>query len=175
MKIAVAAHSEDSGLDEKTAQLVDELAKCSPIPTIYVGGYWGLMRRIVDEALKRRLTVVAILPIEREDVEVPEGLITVKSGCEYRCRSVALVRSADVLIALGGAAGTMIEVLMAYAMGKPTFVLTGTGLATDKLPSAFPDYVDDRRSARVTYSGDPRALARAACSAGGTRKILEIG
>ncbi len=55
-----------------------------------------------------------------------------------------MVRSSDVLVALGGGAGTIIEVLLAYAMGKPAYVLVGTNLSSDALPKAFPEYVDDR-------------------------------
>jgi len=65
--------------------------------------------------------VVVFLPVEREDVALPKGVIVVRTGCEFRCRSVQMVRSADAVAALGGV-GTIIEALMAYAMGKPLFV-----------------------------------------------------
>ena len=175
MKLAVAAHSTDSEhLAPKIEEFFDELMKCAK-PAILVGGYWGLMKRIVDEALRRGLLVVAFLPIEREDVEMPEGVVGVKTGCEYRCRSVMLIRSADVVVAFGGAAGTMIEVLMGYAMGKPVFVLTNTGLASDNLQKAFPDYIDERRTAVVRYFDDPRQMAREVCKAQIGGKTAEFG
>ncbi|MFB6490158.1 MAG: LOG family protein [Thermoproteus sp. AZ2] len=175
MNIAVAVHSSQSGdLAGKIEAFLDELSKCGP-HNIFVGGYWGYMRNVVDEALKRGMRVVAILPIEREDVELPKDAIVVKTGCEFRCRSVMLVRSADVLVALGGGAGTMIEIAMAYAMGKPVFVLKGTGLATDKLEAAYPEYLDERNSARVVYEADPKRLASLVCSARPTASALEVG
>ncbi|MGC9117987.1 MAG: LOG family protein [Thermoproteus sp.] len=175
MKLAVAAHSTDSeALVPKIEGFFEELAACAR-PTVLVGGYWGLMKRVVDAALRRGLAVVALLPIEREDVELPEGVVGIRTGCEYRCRSVMLIRSADVVAAFGGAAGTMIEVFMGYAMGKPVFVLTNTGLASDNLRKAFPDYIDERRTASVRYFEDPREMAREICRSRAGGKVVEVG
>ncbi|MEZ0248276.1 MAG: LOG family protein [Thermoproteus sp.] len=175
MKLAVAAHSTDSErVAPKISAFFDELVKCAK-PVVLVGGYWGLMRRVVDESLRRGLTAVAILPIEREDVEVPEGLIAIKTGCEYRCRSVMLIRSADVVVAFGGAAGTMIEIFMAYAMGKPVYILTDTGLASDRLKRAFSEYIDERMTSALKYFDDAREMARAVCTDRGARRVVEVG
>ncbi|KUO87992.1 MAG: LOG family protein [Thermoproteus sp.] len=175
MKLAVAAHSTDSeALAPKIEAFFDELVSCAK-PVVLVGGYWGLMRRVVDASLRRGLAVIALLPIEREDVELPEGAVGIRTGCEYRCRSVMLVRSADAVAAFGGAAGTMIEVLMGYAMGKPVFVLTNTGLASDNLAKAFPEYIDERKTAAVRYFGEPREMAREICRSRAGGKIAEVG
>ncbi|WP_054857470.1 LOG family protein [Vulcanisaeta sp. JCM 16159] len=164
MQIAIAAHS--SPVDPKTEAMAREFlkelhAQC-PTTTLLLGGYWGFMKTIVDEALKLGFRIVMILPIERS-VEPPSGVIRIDSGCEFRCRSVIMVRSSDALVALGGGAGTMIEVLLAYAMGKPAYVLVGTNLSSDALPKAFPEYVDDRKVVRIRYFDDPIKLAREVC------------
>ncbi len=164
-QIAVAVHSSTVG-SLAVEEFVAELSALCPEAVVLVGGYWGYMREVVDHALKRGLVVVVFLPIEREDVELPPGVIAVRSGCEYRCRSVLMVRSADVVAVLGGGVGTAIEGLMAYAMGKPLYVLANSGMATDKLREAYPEYFDERRVVRVNYVEDPRALARAVCTAG---------
>lgn len=175
MKLAVAAHSAESEqLAPKIREFFDELVECAK-PVVLVGGYWGLMRHVVDEAVRRGLLVVALLPIEREDVELPEGAVGIRTGCEYRCRSVMLVRSADVVAAFGGAAGTMIEILMGYAMGKPVHVLTNTGLASDNLKRAFPDYIDERKTSIIAYHEDPREMAKAICRSKLGGKIAEVG
>ncbi len=165
MQIAIAAHS--SLVDPKTEGMAREFlrelhAQC-PTATLLLGGYWGFMKAIVDEALRLGFRIAVILPIERDDVELPSGVTRINSGCEFRCRSVILVRSSDALIALGGGAGTIIEVLLAYAMGKPTYVLVGTKLSSDALPKAFPEYVDDRKVIRIKYFDDPIKLAREVC------------
>ena len=167
-QIAVAVHSGlVPGLRDRVWQFVNALADRCPDAVVLVGGYWGHMVDVVDAALARGLKVVAFLPIEREDVEVPPQVIVLKTGCDYRCRSVFMIRSADVVVVLGGGVGTMIEALMAYAMGKPLFVLVGTGAASDKLRDAYPDYFDERRAVRAVYVEDPARLAELACAAGG--------
>lgn len=164
VQISVAAHSGDYSKEdeERTRVFVREAAKCDP--TFILGGYWGLMKVVVDEAHGLGLKVVLILPMERESVTPPPGVISIRTGMEYRARSVPLTRSGDVLVALGGEVGTMIEVLMAYAMGKPVVVLTGSSFSTDKLAASFPNGFDRRRTAPVNYVDDPIKAAQLACS-----------
>jgi uncharacterized protein (TIGR00725 family) len=165
-QIAVAVHSgRVPSLAEKARQFVEALAARCPDAVLLVGGYWGHMVDVVDAALQRRLRVVLFLPVEKEDVDVPPQAIALRTGCEYRCRSVLMIRSADAVVVLGGGVGTMIEALMAYAMGKPLFVLAGTGAASDKLRVAYPDYFDERAAVRVVYAEDPAELAELACAA----------
>ncbi|TRM81348.1 hypothetical protein DJ524_04430, partial [Sulfolobus sp. D5] len=117
----------------------------------------------VDEASKRGLEVIVFLPIEREDIDLPVNVIRVNTGCEFRCRSVMLVRSSDVLVSLGGEVGTMIEIFMAYAMGKPLLVLNHTGLSSDVIARAFPEYIDQRKVIKPKYFDSPEELAKEAC------------
>ena len=161
MQVAIAVHSSlTKELEDRIKRFFENL-KCTP--TILVGGYWGGMKVVVDEALKRKLKVVAVLPVEREDVEIPPEVIRINSGCEYRCRSVILIRSADLVVSLGGEVGTTIEVFMAYAMGKRTLVLTDTGLSTDKIKVSFPEYLDNRKVMKVEYYSSPEDLAKEVC------------
>lgn len=167
-QIAVAIHSSDTpGLGEKAAKFVEALSLFCPDAVILVGGYWGHMKDIVDHALRRGMKVVVFLPLEREGVELPKEVITVKTGCEFRCRSVAMVRSADVVVVLGGGVGTVIEAFMAYAMGKPLFILANSGTYSDRLRDAYPDYFDERKAIRVQYGEDPVELARLSCQVSG--------
>lgn len=177
MQVVIAAHSSEPSRDvvEKAKAFVRDLAKCGRGITLLLGGYWGLMRVVVDEALALGMRVVVVLPLEREDVELPEGVIRVKTGCEYRCRSVVLVRSGDVLVSLGGGSGTMAEMLMAYAMGIPVFALVDTGMYSDGLARAFPEYFDERRAVKLSYFSDPGELARAVCSWKGGRVKTSFG
>lgn len=165
-QIAVAVHSGYvPGLAEKIERFVGALARACPDAVLLVGGSWGHMRDVIDAALRRGMAVVMFLPVEREGVPAPGRAIVVRTGCDDRCRSVLLVRSADAVAALGGGAGTMIEALMAYAMGKPVFVLTGTGAPSDKLAAAYPDYFDERKTVRVVYAENPERLAELCCAA----------
>jgi uncharacterized protein (TIGR00725 family) len=170
LQVGVAAYSGEptSELEAACRRFIEGLARgCGGRVVMVVGGYWGLMRCVVDEALSRGVRVVILPPLEREDYGYPEQAIVVRSGCSFRCRSIILVRSSDVLVALGGAVGTLIEVLAAYAEGKPVYVLAGTGLDTDRYRSTISPYVDSRRLARVEYMEDAGQLAERVCSMAG--------
>ncbi|MCC6031291.1 MAG: LOG family protein [Pyrobaculum sp.] len=165
-QIAVAVHSGHvPGLGEKARLFVEALAKRCPDAVLLVGGYWGHMVDVVDAALERGLRVVLFLPLEREEVKTPPGAVVVKTGCEFRCRSVLMIRSADVVAVLGGGVGTTIEALMAYAMGKPFFVLANVGAASDRLQTAYPEYFDERKAVKAVYEEDPVRLAELVCAA----------
>lgn len=180
MQIGIAAHSGE--FDEKMRLNVRKLTKglkekCKD-PILILGGYWGLMKEVVDNALEVDIPVVLILPIEQEEAAIPSKVVKIKSGMEFRARSVPLVRSSDVVIALGGGVGTHIEIAMAYAMGKPTFILTNTGYSTDNLQNAFPEYLDNRKTVKLTYVNDVEKLVEDISQIETkieTRKVVDIG
>ncbi len=128
---------------------------------VVVGGYWGLMRYVVDAALSEGLKVVILPPLEMEDVRFPDGAIVVRTGTSFRVRSVFLVRTSEVLVAMGGASGTMQEVVTAYTEGVPVVVLR-SGLPSDRLESLAP-YLDDRRIVPIAYVDTPEELANHVC------------
>jgi uncharacterized protein (TIGR00725 family) len=86
-----------------------------------------------------------------------------------------LVRSSDILVALGGGVGTIIEILIAYAMGKPIYILTDTRLDTDKLESSFGEYIDERKLTEIKYLRDPEKLADMICREKGKKEVLTVG
>ncbi|MEM2757611.1 MAG: LOG family protein, partial [Sulfolobales archaeon] len=80
----------------------------------------------------------------------------------FRLRSIILVRTCDVLVALGGAGGTFQEIVSAYDEGRPVFVLGGRGLPTDKVKLLTP-YIDDRRTSKIIYTEDINELVNEVC------------
>ncbi len=127
-----------------------------------VGGYWGLMKVIVDLALELGFRVLVIPPLEQEDVLFPEKAIVVRTGTSYRVRSVFLVRTSDVLVVLGGGAGCIQELVTAYTEGKPSYVLVDTGLPTD-ITEKMPEYLDYRKLAPIMKYRDENTLLRDLC------------
>ena len=166
--VSFAAYSGEPSeeLIDKARRFLEELARCSPRPVLAFGGYWGLMRVMVDEALRLGFTVLIFPPIEREDWGFPSEAIVVRSGMGFRLRSIALVRTGDVLVAMGGGSGTMQEVVTAYAEGKDVFLLAPTGLPSDRLAEMAP-YLDTRRLAEIRVYSDPIGMTRAVCRAVG--------
>jgi len=162
--VAVAAHSEAPNPEhrEKIAEFVRSLtAYCGNSVVLLVGGYWGFMKALVDEALAAGHRVVVFPPVERESVEFPEDAIVLKTGLSLRLRSVAMVRSSDAVVVLGGASGTIQEVVTAYTEGKPVFMLL-SGLPSDRVAGLAP-YLDDRKTSEIRVYSGPDTLARNLC------------
>lgn len=134
---------------------------------LFLGGYWGLMRDVADAAADRGLTAVFLLPVNaKERPPRRREFIPVDTGMEYRARSVLLCRSSDVLVVLGGEAGTIIEAYMAYAMGRPVVVLCGTGHTSDKL-ALMGDTLDSRGTSKLHFTRSPAEAARLALELAG--------
>ncbi|MEM1873472.1 MAG: hypothetical protein QXS85_05340 [Acidilobaceae archaeon] len=162
--VAIAAHSGsyDESLEEAARRLVASLTTHCGDVALLLGGYWGLMKVVADEALSRGLTVVILPPLEREHESFPEKAIVVRTGVSYRVRSVFLARSCDAMVALGGAAGVIQEAVTAYTESKTVFLLK-SGLDSDKLEALAP-YLDYRRLAPILVYSDPESLARDLCA-----------
>ncbi|MEM1962694.1 MAG: LOG family protein [Sulfolobales archaeon] len=162
--VAVAAHSEAPSFEhrERISEFVKSLTTyCGNSVVLLVGGYWGFMKTLVDEALTAGLRVVVFPPVEREDVWFPEDAIVLRTGLSFRLRSVAMVRSSDALAVLGGASGTIQEVVTAYTEGKPVFALL-SGLPSDRVAGLGP-YLDDRKTSEIRVYSDANTLARDLC------------
>ncbi len=149
-------------LAEAARAFIRELGKLVDVKhtAIVTGGYWGLMRVVVDAALKEGFHVVIIPPHEEEGAPFPEDAVVVKTGTSFRVRSVFLVRTSNVLVVLGGAAGSIQEAVTAYTEGVPILVLSGYGMPTDRLRALAP-YLDNRELARIYIVESPSILAKA--------------
>lgn len=127
-----------------------------------VGGYWGLMKDVVDSALDAGMRVVILPPLEREHIDFPEDALVIKTGTSYRVRSIFLVRTSDVLVVLGGGAGCIQELITAYTEGKPAYVLVGTGMPTDVIET-LPEYLDQRKLAPIRKYSSEDILLKDLC------------
>jgi len=159
-QIAVACFSGEPPpqLAEAAAKFVGVLSeKLGKSFALLVGGYYGAMKVVVDEAIKRGVPVVIVLPVEEEHRELPHEAIVIRTGMSYRLRSGLMVRSADAVVVLGGASGSMVEALVGYTESKPVLVLR-TGMDTDRLEHLSP-YPDARRLSRIEVFSDVEALA----------------
>ncbi len=149
--IGIAAYSgvPPPRLADEACKFIECLAsKCKDIALV-LGGYWGLMKVVVDRAIELSIPTILLPPIDREDIEYPHKAIVLRLGVDYRVRSVFIARAADVLVALGGESGTMQEIVTAYCESKPVIVLR-SGLSTDKLELLSP-YLDTRRLSRIRF------------------------
>jgi hypothetical protein len=88
------------------------------------GGLGGVMEAAAKGAKKAGGTVVGILPGESGDDANPHVDIAIPTGMGIG-RNVLVVRTADVVVALPGAYGTLSEIAVALSLGKTVIYLPG--------------------------------------------------
>ena len=165
IQISIAAYSGDPKPDHirNSIKFIDGLIEnCVERPVLILGGYWGLMKYIVDYSIEKGVKIVLIPPVEKENIKFPEKAIVVKTGASYRVRSIFIVRSGELLVVLGGASGSIQEITTAYSEGKDIYILIDTGLPTDRF-KCMGTY-DDRLSNEIYYFRDPIEMAREVCN-----------
>jgi uncharacterized protein (TIGR00725 family) len=90
----------------------------------------------------------------------PDGVdVIVYTGFGLKGRNVVNVRSADVVIILGGATGTLNEFTIAYDEGKVIGVLEGSGGVADHVNEII-DFCKKPTPAVVLYDKDPESLVQ---------------
>lgn len=91
------------------------------------GGMQGVMEAVskgVKSVENTSSKVVGVLPFDHTNDANDYLDITIPTGIGYARNSI-LVQSSDVLIALGGGAGTLNEISYAWQFGKKVFCYTG--------------------------------------------------
>ncbi len=157
MKLAIAA----SGVEEDPSLAKEFIEGLTCKPILLLGGCWGLMGNVAREAVKRGLKVVAILPYDKS-CEV-EGVIDIQTGMSPNARSAILVKASDALLALGGGAGTVMEIFMAYREGKDIGILVGRGFDSDRYANIMSNGIDSRSPFKPTLLSSPREASLWVC------------
>ncbi|MDK6028219.1 hypothetical protein QPL79_02415 [Ignisphaera sp. 4213-co] len=173
IQICFAAYSEEpeKSVVINAIKVVDNLKRYCSNVVIFVGGYWGLMKNIVDRAIENGFQVVIVSPISGEETDFPEEAIVFKPGVDYRVRSVFMVRSCNALIAVGGESGTIHEIVAAYTEGKPVYVLK-SGLSSDRIELLAP-HIDRRALSEIKMFSDPEKLVEALANEVCTKNIIK--
>jgi uncharacterized protein (TIGR00725 family) len=81
------------------------------------------------------------------------------TGASYMGRDVALVRSSDALITVGGRLGTLHEFITAIEFDMPCGILTGTGGTSDKINELL-DTLEPPNRKQVVFDDDPERLVK---------------
>lgn len=170
LKIGVIGHSRREGEPSSVAlSAAEEVGRgvAGAGAALVTGGTDGVMEHAAAGARAAGGLTVGFLPesdLSRAnphlDLAFPTGLGSL--------RNALVVRSCDALVVVGGGAGTLNEITLAYDAAVPTVVLTGTGGWADRLRGALLDgaFLDERRVLPVTFAAAPSeavaaALARA--------------
>jgi uncharacterized protein (TIGR00725 family) len=123
--------------------------------TLVTGGMGGAMEAASRGAQEAGGTVVGILPGTDRAAANAHSDVTVLTGLGH-ARNLAVVASADVVIGVGGEWGTLSEIGLAGALGRPIVLLAGWHL----------DH-ESRVPGGITYAQDPAEAVSLAVAATG--------
>jgi uncharacterized protein (TIGR00725 family) len=136
MIIAVIGNSSCSPQEAKLAETVGELLAQQGV-TVICGGLGGVMEAVCRGAKSKSGLTVGILPGQDSSMANPWVDIPVVTGLG-EARNVAVVKSAQAVIAIGGSYGTLSEI--AYALksripviGLNTWSLSRNGQEDDSI------------------------------------------
>jgi len=89
---------------------------------VVTGGLGGVMAAAARGVAEAGGTAVALLPGSSRDAASPGHSIVVPTGLG-EMRNALVVRSADAVLAIGGAWGTLSEIALAVRTGVPVFAV----------------------------------------------------
>ena len=123
-RYAAVVGPSDAGAE--TARLAHEVGRGLAAAgfTIVTGGQGGAMEAASNGAHEAGGTVVGVLPGTDRSGANRDADITVVTGIGH-ARNLAVVASADVVVAVGGGWGTLSEIGLAGVLGRPVVALAG--------------------------------------------------
>jgi len=127
MIIAVIGDSSCSTEEAKLAKTVGELL-AQHDATIICGGLSGVMEAVCRGAKSEGGLTIGVLPGEDSSMANPWVDIPIATGVGY-ARNMAVVKSAQAVIAIGGNYGTLSEIAYALKRGIPVIGLNTWSLA----------------------------------------------
>jgi hypothetical protein len=116
----IGASRASTGLAAQAEELGELLANHGFI--VVCGGREGVMEAVARGARRGGGVSIGILPEADRGRAAPDLTYTVCSAMGY-ARNLSVVASGDVVIALGGAWGTLSEIALARNVGKPVILL----------------------------------------------------
>jgi uncharacterized protein (TIGR00725 family) len=122
---------------------------------VVCGGLGGVMAAAARGAARAGGFSVGLLPGDCADDAAPEVSLAIPTGMG-EMRNLLLVRACPVIIAVGGAYGTLSEIALALRLGRPVI-----GLDTWEIRPPG-GHIDDPGIRRAPTAGDAVAMAFAA-------------
>ena len=116
---------------------------------LLTGGKGGVMAAASKGAQEKNCIVVGFIRGSKRFESNSETDVEIVTGFEVGGSEFTLVHSSDAIIAIGGGAGTIQEIALAYRLGKPIFVLG----SLPQLNNA--SFLDERKTAKIEYVENP--------------------
>ncbi len=128
------ATDEQYAMGEAIGKIIAELGAVA-----ITGGRTGLMEAVAKGCHDAGGISVGILPGEQFADSNPYNTLVIPSGIGY-ARNSMNVLAADVVIAVGGAAGTLSEMAFAWSYRRPIIALTTSGGWAEQLAGKHIDH-----------------------------------
>ncbi|MFC1671021.1 TIGR00725 family protein [Spirochaetota bacterium] len=144
-QILVIGSSEKTGYESEPYSIGKYIASKNYV--LITGGRSGIMEAVSKGAYEEKGTVIGILPGDNLEKSNEYCSIVIPTGVGY-ARNLINVLSADLVIALGGKAGTLSELAYAWLYKKPIICCT----FADGWSRKFPETKIDDRVGSVIYS-----------------------
>lgn len=156
MKIAVIGYSGNINEEpvKQLKEMCEELGKKIAMRRhiLINGGTDGIMEIVSRSAKASGGEVIGIVAGRETGNE--HLSFEVKTGMDSSMRSVLMMYNVDVVISVGGKAGTGLELFSAYLMSIPIILLRGTGGWTDRIANVLIEgkYLDERKLVEIKNS-----------------------
>jgi uncharacterized protein (TIGR00725 family) len=125
--------------------------------TLVTGGRGGVMEAACRAAVAAGGTTIGILPSAQMDEANRWCSIVIPTGLDH-ARNAITALAGDLMIVIGGGAGTLSEIAFAWLYGRPIMTLAGSGGWADEAVRHAPDA---RRTSTITACADLAALEAA--------------
>ena len=155
MQLRIAVIGQSGQVPARTWDLAEEVGRliAQNNGILLTGGTDGIMEAASRGASKAGGIVVGILPGGDQKLANPYVNVPITTGLAFDQRSSVLIHSADAVIMIAGANGTLGELSLAYQNNKPTVVLEGSGGWADKIRSIAPRWIfDSRKNVRIRFA-----------------------
>jgi len=124
----------DSDADPNAIDLAERVGSmlASHAITVITGGRGGVMEAATRAAVRRGGTTVGILSSTQMDDANPWCSIVIPTGLGH-ARNALTALAADMIVAVGGGAGTLSELCFGWIHGRPIYLMEGSGGWSDRL------------------------------------------
>ena len=146
-QVVVIGGSQDTENHDTAYRIGEHIARKGY--TLITGGRGGIMESASRGAYESGGTVIGILPSAGLDDANRYCTVVIPTGIGY-ARNVINVLCADIIIAVGGKAGTLTELAYAWNYKKPIIACTFIKGWSSSLPEQG---IDDREGGRVFRAG----------------------
>lgn len=149
-------YPDGNGLTKESIKKAQEVGKllAQAGAIVVTGGKGGIMEAASRGAKEENGLSIGVIQGKKRFTSNDFVNIEILSGAEADgLDEYLLVMMCDALIAIGGGAGTLQEIVIAYRNNKPVIMLEGTGGWADKLEDS---YLDDREKIEFIKTSIPK-------------------